>query len=443
MRLPKPPSLPGLLLCLISALILMPLEHHAAAGTESDSIYLSIQATGSRLIKVSLAGPAIDEEDSAGLKTQRVLEFDISQSNRFRLVSTGPELVQIMRLGVRGAAQRGLVARHADVFVVWDVPYTDNSSRFVFEGKVKDCATQKMIFSRRFEVSAEQQRAVIHQFVDEMSLMLSGKSGIAHCKIAFVSDRTGAKELYTADYDGYNVRQRTRLNRIVLSPAYSPKGDKIAFIRFNGNGPILSVLDLVTDRIDDVVSSEGIVTAPAWSPDGSVIALAISKMANCDIYLFDIASKQLKRLTYAKSIETSPCFAPNGRSVAFTSDRTGRPQIYVMNVDGAGQRRISFEGRHNESPAWSPDGRLIAYSSLLGSVFELRLTGPDGEGPYTAVKELQNGESPAWSPDGMKLMFSARLDGGGSDLFMVNRDGGGLTRVLQDMGNCTEPSWSP
>ena len=79
----------------------------------------------------------------------------------------------------------------------------------------------------------------------------------------------------------------------------------------------------------------------------------------------------------------------------------------------------------------------------MGSVFELRLTGPDGEGPYTAVKELQNGESPAWSPDGMKLMFSARRDGDGSDLYLVNRDGGGLTKVLENFGNCTEPSWSP
>jgi len=403
-------------------------------------IHLTISASGMRLIKVCLAGPLGDDKKLVVQTTRHILEHDLRQSSRFELVRAKPTLVRMMRSKSKEVlvqTKRG----GADVFVIWNAS-TDGKD-FTFKGEVKDSRSAKKIFSRSFTVPMVQQRAVLHQFVDEIALMLSGKSGTAHCKIAFVSDWTGAKELFTADYDGQNMRQRTKLQGIVLSPAYSPRGDKIAFIRFADGGPILSILDAVSGRIDDVLSSRGIVASPAWSLDGTRIAMSISKLGNSDIYLFDVATEALTRLTHSRSIETSPTFAPNGRSIAFTSDRTGRPQIYVMSIDGSGLRRLTFEGKHNESPAWSPDGSLIAYTALHGNAFKLRLIGPNGDGPYAVVAKPSNGESPAWSPDGQKLIFSAIDRGPHSALYLVNRDGSGLTKVISILGNCTEPSWSP
>ena len=428
---------------LLFALVVLSAPPVIAADGEplarDDGIHITISASGPRLVKICLAGPPAREPivDS----TRELLEFDLSQSNRFELVKVKPEFVSMMRSGIADllgpAESKGAV----DVFVVWDAG-RDGSS-FTFNGEVKDSRTLRKIFSRDFSAPMAQQRAVLHQFVDEIALMLSGRSGTAHCKITFVSDCTGHKELYTADYDGHNVRQLTDLGRIVLSPAYSPKGDKIAFIRFKDNGAVLSILDVVSGGIADVLSPEAIAASPAWSPDGKLIAVTISEHGNSDLYLFDVGSETLTRLTYEKSIETSPAFAPNGRSIAFMSDRTGRPQIYVMNIDGSGLRRLTFDGKHNESPAWSPDGSLIAYTALKGNAFELRLIGPDGDGPYTVVEELSDGEAPAWSPDGQKLVFSARDDASFSALYLVNRDGSGLTKVVSIAGNCSEPSWSP
>jgi len=430
-------------LLLFALVVLSPPAIIAAAHGEplarDNGIHITVSASGPRLVKICLAGPPAQEPivDS----TRELLEFDLSQSNHFELVRVKPPLVTMIRSGAAGALDAAESKASVDVFVVWDAGSAGNS--FTFNGQVKDSRTLRKILSRTFSVPMEQQRAVLHQFVDEVALMLSGSSGTAHCKIAFVSDCTGHKELYTADYDGHNVRQLTALGRIVLSPAYSPQGDKIAFIRFKDNGTVLSILDVASGAIIDVLSPEEIAASPAWSPDGKLIAVSISVHGNSDLYLFDVGSGTLTRLTYEKSIETSPTFAPNGRSIAFTSDRTGRPQIYVMNIDGSGLRRLTFEGRHNESPAWSPDGSLIAYAALKGNAFELRLIGPDGDGPYTVVEELSDGESPAWSPDGQKLIFSARDEGTFSALYLVNRDGSGLTKVVSIVGNCSEPSWSP
>jgi len=412
-----------------------------SSGHQDDGIYLTISASGTRPIRICLAGPLGDELEPIEETTREILEFDVSQSNRFELVKAKPKLIGMVRSERRSRQGRSNLKVGVDAFVVWDA--SADKERFAFNGEVKDSRTLRSIFSKDFSVSRAQQRAVLHQFVDEIALMLSGRSGTAHCKITFVSDWTGHKELYTADYDGHDMRQWTQLAGIVLSPAYSPRGDKIAFVRFLDDGPVLSILDMVSGRIDDVLTPEGIITSPVWSPDGQVIAASISKHSNSDVYLYDVGSEKLTRLTYSRSIETSPTFAPNGRSIAFTSDRTGRPQIYVMNIDGSGLRRLTFEGKHNESPAWSPDGSLIAYTALRGSAFELRLIGPDGEGPYTVLEELSDGEAPAWSPDGEKLVFSSRDNGSHSALYLVNRDGSGLTKVISILGNCTEPSWSP
>ncbi|MBN1592450.1 MAG: PD40 domain-containing protein [Candidatus Coatesbacteria bacterium] len=429
------------LLLVFALLTVVVATANAELNLREGGIHLTISATGVRLIEVCLAGPIENAGAPSVEKTREILEFDLSQSSRFKLIKAEKSHLRIIRSKNPAIFSRAKSVSKADVFVVWDASGDDQE--FTFNGEVRDSRSGKNIFSREFKAPMVQQRAILHQFVDEIALMLSGKSGTAHCKIAFVSDWTGHKELFTSDYDGHDLRQRTELKSIVLSPAYSPKGDKIAFISFKKNGPVLSILDAVSGRIDDILSSEGIVAAPSWSPDGRHIALSISKKGNCDIYLFDVATEQLERLTYMWSIETSPSFAPNCRSIAFTSDRTGRPQIYIMNIDGSGHRRLTYEGRHNESPAWSPDGSLIAYTSLQGNEFRLRLIGPDGDGPYSIVDKALDGEAPAWSPDGQKILFSSRNGGPHTELFLVNRDGTGLIKVVSLLGNCTEPTWSP
>ncbi|MCD6327991.1 PD40 domain-containing protein [bacterium] len=424
-------------------LLMLAIQVMLAHGAQArdDPIYLTIKASGPRLVKVNLTEPLGKTGTSVRAETKSILEFDLAHSNRFELVHAPAGPVTKIRPGAGGRLVTEKIRPDADVFIEWDAELLGNV--FSFKAQVKDSKTSKVIFSRRDEVPMENHRAVVHQFVDEMALMLSGKSGIAHCKIAFISDKTGGKELYTADYDGHNIKQLTHLGQIVLSPAFSPRGDKIAFINFEMKRPILSVLDVVTGQIEDLVRSDGIVASPVWSPDGKTIALSISKLGNCDIYLFDLETERLTRLTFQKSIETSPTFAPNGASIAFSSDRTGRPQIYVMNVDGSGLRRITFIGRHNESPSWSNDGSLIAYATLYETSFQLRLIGPDGEWPRNLVVGLADGESPSWSPDGRKLVFSAKNDEASSNLYLVNRDGSMLTRIIERFGNCSEPCWSP
>ncbi len=82
----------------------------------------------------------------------------------------------------------------------------------------------------RGDVSDAQVRIFAHQFADEIIGKLSGGlPGIASTQIAFVSNRSGNKEIWAMDYDGENQHQVTQLHTISLTPRWSPDASRIAF----------------------------------------------------------------------------------------------------------------------------------------------------------------------------------------------------------------------
>ena len=56
--------------------------------------------------------------------------------------------------------------------------------------------------------------------------------------------------------------------------------------------------------------------------------------------------------------------------------------------------------------------------------------------------KLSGVTTPSWSPDGQRLVFTG-YDGGLSDLFIVDRDGGNLQRLTNDKYADLHPVWSP
>lgn len=82
----------------------------------------------------------------------------------------------------------------------------------------------------RGAVTQEEARRFAHQFADEIVAALSGGlPGIASTQIAFVSNRTGNKEIWAMDFDGANQRALTSLRTISLTPRWSPDASRIAF----------------------------------------------------------------------------------------------------------------------------------------------------------------------------------------------------------------------
>jgi TolB protein len=141
----------------------------------------------------------------------------------------------------------------------------------------------------------------------------------------------------------------------------------------------------------------------------------------------------------------------NGK-IAFTSSRDGNAQIYTMNSDGGDVLRLTNDpGSGSSEPAWSSDGRMLAFrGSCQGRPWAVCVMNSDGSGerPVTDTGFVNDTGAPSWSPDGRRIVFQGERTPGDTDLYVVNVDGTGLvnlTNTPDGSGGFGEktPAWSP
>ncbi len=297
----------------------------------------------------------------------------------------------------------------------------------------------KEIKKEKFEGNKSDYRALVHQIANDIVKLLTGDDGIYRCKIAYIRQAGGSKELYLADYDGFEERRLTNNKAINISPAFTPDGEYLYFSSFLDENPKIYMLTLKNNNIDLIAGYHGINAAPAVSPDGKNIAAVLSKDGNSEIYRLDRKGKIIKRLTDSWAIESSPTWSPDGREIAFTSDRTGSPQIYVMDADGLNVRRLTYEGKYNDSPCWSPRGDRIIYVGR-DKVFKVCSVDING-GDFRILAEAGDNENPHFSPDGNHVVFASNRTGQW-DLYMMDLFGRNQHR-LTTKGGYSNPIWAP
>lgn len=297
------------------------------------------------------------------------------------------------------------------------------------------------MFSKKYSSDGSQARRLIHHISDDIHKVLTGEEGVAQTQIAFVSTRWGGKkELYVCDYDGYAPRRLTEARSVVLSPDWSPSGDRIAYMSYKNNNPDIYIYDIYKDRETLAIRHTGQSITPAWSPDGRYICYSRGLSGNSELFLFDVRTEEEIRLTYTPyALESSPSFSPNSREIAFTSDRSGTPQIYIMDAMGTNCRRLTYEGNYNDGANWSPRGDKICYTSRYNYAFQIAVIDLAIGKPVYLTSVGQN-ENPYWSPDGYHIVFTSNRTGR-YQLYTMNWDGTEVRRIT-GIGECSSPAWS-
>jgi TolB protein len=295
-------------------------------------------------------------------------------------------------------------------------------------------ATEKsgsVILQRNY--SGETRRAV-HRFMDDLVETLTGQKGIALSKVAFVSDRSGHKEIYTCDYDGANALQITHDGAISVSPALSPDGRKLAYTGYQSGYADIYLIDLASGARNRIIKFPGTNSGAAFSPDGSHIACTLSKDGNPEIYVTGLSGDSPRRLTHTRGVESSPTWGPNGSEIVYSSDEKGSPQLYRISAAGGSGRFLSTGFGYNTEPNWSPDGKRLTFNVRSGGGFQVAIMDLDSGATRLAVDQ---GENPCWGADSRHLIFSR-----GSGLYLFDTVTGKETRLVGDLGRISEPSWS-
>lgn len=377
------------------------------------------------------------------LDVASIIQKDLESTGRFKGMDRA-DMINKPTTAASVVAAEWKQMRNDYVVVGRVVPLADGRVRA--EADLVNALTGLHMDSTSSTAQADNLRMAAHRIADALHLKILGVRGAFATRIAYISvdgrPPSQKYELYVADSDGANRRRIGTSTLPLMSPAWSPDGEWLAYVSFERRTSAVYVQEVRTGRKILVSARAGINGAPTYSRDGRKLALTLSgSNGNLDIYLLDLATQQLTRLTDDPGIDTEASFGADG-SVYFTSDRSGSPQIYRLTPGSAERpRRVTFTGTYNARPRVSPDGKLLAILTLADGAYRIAVQDL-ASGTVTVLSKGRQEESPSFAPNGAMLIFAGRERGQGV-LQTVSTDGLTLGRLDADAGEVREPVWGP
>ncbi len=153
-------------------------------------------------------------------------------------------------------------------------------------------------------------------------------------RIAFESDRSGYREIWSSNSDGSNQAQLTTL-------ACARSG------------------------------------SPRWSPDGQQIAFDSLAAGDNDIWIIGAEGGSPKRLTMEPSNDARPSWSSDGRWIYFRSDRSGDQQIWKIPSAEPYKPAVQVTRNGGFEAFESIDGKLLYFLKQVKGLWSLPVEGGD------------------------------------------------------------------
>ena len=398
---------------------------------------IEIKGVGQTLYPIAIA--RFKDEDKLPVKISDVIRQNLTRSGYFRNVELGNGVEDDQVI----PNFKTWAARGADALAVGSVTQK-SPGQYEVRYRLYDIRKGESLNGLIVSASEDNLRLAAHKISDDIILKLLGERGVFSTRLSYVMKEGKRYRLVISDADGQNMRNALNSSEPIISVAWSPDGQKIAYVSFEDRKPVVYVHELVTGRRIVLSNERGNNSAPSWAPDGKSLAVSLSKDGNTQIYRVNADGSNLRRLTQGNTIDTEPQFSPDGKFLYFTSDRGGNPQIYRMSADGErGEpaRRITFKQPYATSPRISPDGKYLAYIGGAGGGFKLFLMNL-ATGDSTPMTDTSFDESPSFAANGRYILYSTQV-GGKKVLAAVSVDGY-VKQILSVPGSdVRQPSWGP
>jgi len=396
-----------------------------------------VEIAGVGLTQLPIAIVPFRGQGDAPQKISSIIAADLERSGQFRVVDgAGASLDETSRPDLAPWRQKsadslavGSATKLADGR--WDVRF-----------RLWDVVKGQDLGGQSHAVTVGDLRLAAHRIADYIYEKLTGDKGVFATRIAYVTKSGSRYNLWVADSDGENSQSALVSNEPIISPAWSPDGQRLAYVSFESRKPEVRVHELSSGRRRLVASFPGSNSAPAWAPDGKTLAVTLTRTGNSQLYTIDANGGEPRRLTQSSGIDTEPVYSPDGKFIYFVSDRGGAPQIYRVAATGGNPERVTFTGTYNISPAISPDGRWLAFVSRINGQFKLHVMELAGGGAATAITDTVADESPSFAPNSKLILFATR-QGGQEALMTSTLDGKIKARLAGQGGDIREPDWGP
>jgi TolB protein len=263
----------------------------------ADAVYQRITGEDgyfdSQIVYVSETGPALD-------RVKRIAVMDQDGANH-RFLTDGSDLVITPRFDPKGTSiaymayrsrvpqiyQRNLLTNAEQP--IGDFPgmtfapkFSPDGSRLAMSLATNGNTDLYVIDLQDGRPAGERRRLTTSQSIDTSpSFSPDGR------ELVFNSDRAGSPQLYTMSANGGEPRRISFGGGNYGSPAWSPRGDLIAFTKIKGG--LFHIGIMKTDGSDErLLTRSALDEAPTWSPNGRVILFSRKNYGTNRIRLFSI-----------------------------------------------------------------------------------------------------------------------------------------------------------
>jgi TolB protein len=170
-------------------------------------------------------------------------------------------------------------------------------------------------------------------------------------------------DIWIMDADGGNKKQLTTDGDARL-PLWQPHGDRITYLsERSGNGEIWIMQSDGTGKTQ-VTFSEGNVSEYAWSPDGDRIAYVVAAPPGTwpefSLWVIKSDGSDPEQVTTGNR-DGSPVWSPDGSRIAFRSESRNQT-LWVMDSDGSDLAPLGPDNPAYMMQQWSPGGGTIVVS---------------------------------------------------------------------------------
>ena len=256
--------------------------------------------------------------------------------------------------------------------------------------------------------------------------------------IAFLRARDGAPQIWLLPTDGGEAEPLTTLPLGAGAPVWSPDGSKIAFAAAvdplaGETGDSREGAPIVADRLD-------------YQADGAGLLGTVRK----HLHVLDLATRRCRQVTDGDWHAGEPAWSPDSARLAFAAamapdaDLRARTPVYVLDVTGEPTRPepVGLSEGFAGPVLWTADGSALLVVGMVGApVGHARLLRVplDGGRPTDLTADLDRnvmpggpgypGALPRFADGGRTVLFCAR-ERGCTHLYSVPSDGGGTPRPL-------------
>lgn len=256
--------------------------------------------------------------------------------------------------------------------------------------------------------------------------------------ILFYSERDGNAEIYVMNVDGTAARRLTFHSASDSDPDISPDGRLIVFTSDRDGDPDIYLMPIDGGEPTKLTRNDSTDGWARWSPDGRRISVHSNRDGNFEVYTMAADGSDVSRVTSYEGLDIFADWTPDGAQLLFRRDL----DLWIANADGAEPRRLTESEGGDQMAVASPDGGRIAVPTRRDGYFALYLMNADGSelrnltplAPGADPTGILNGW-PAWSRDGRLFLTSADAETGGDpEIFVINPDGSGRTRLTNAPG---------